>query len=141
MSETDKRRAALAKIHLGAKQLGLDDDTYRDMLWTVARVRSAKDLDAFGRERVLQYLRRCGASFHRTRRPTPEAGKAPLIRKVYAMLGERPVEYAEGILQRMCGADQAPARLEWATGEQLRKVVAALMYDRRRHPNAHTTGK
>lgn len=55
-----ERSNELAKIHIAKAQLGLDDDAYRDMLWSVARVRSAKDLDAGGREAVLRHLRGCG---------------------------------------------------------------------------------
>jgi len=58
------RSMDLAKIHIAAEQLGLrrpgDDSTYRDMLWSIGRVRSAKDLDAGGREAVLRHLRSCG---------------------------------------------------------------------------------
>jgi phage gp16-like protein len=58
------RSMELAKIHIAAEQLGLrrpgDDSTYRDMLWSIGRVRSAKDLDAPGREAVLRHLRHCG---------------------------------------------------------------------------------
>lgn len=39
----DHRRADLAQIHIAIKDLGLDDDTYRAILWTVARVKSAAD--------------------------------------------------------------------------------------------------
>lgn len=55
-----ERSNELAKIHIAKAQLELDDDTYRHMLWSVARVRSAKDLDAGGREAVLAHLRGCG---------------------------------------------------------------------------------
>lgn len=58
------RNIELAKIHIAAQQLGLtqpgDDSVYRDMLWSVARVRSAKDLDAGGRQAVLKHLRASG---------------------------------------------------------------------------------
>lgn len=128
---TDRRRADLAKIHLAKKQLGLEDNAYRDLLWVVARVRSASDLDEFGRRKVLAHLRKCGAKFHSKGRPKAGGDKAPLLRKVYAMLGDRPASYAEGILRRMFG-EAAPAKLEWASPEQLRKVVAALNYDKRR---------
>ena len=47
------RNATLAKIHIAKKDLALDDDVYREILWTVARVRSARDLDAHGRERII----------------------------------------------------------------------------------------
>ncbi|RMG56323.1 MAG: regulatory protein GemA [Gammaproteobacteria bacterium] len=136
----DRRRSDLARIHLAKKQLGLDDEAYRDMLWTIARVRSAADLDDFGRRKVIEHLRKCGATFRRPGRRRPKAGKdkAPLLGKVYALLGDRPASYAEGILQRMYGKS-APARLEWASTEQLRKVVAALNYDKRRHPDGQTS--
>lgn len=131
---TDARRNDLAKIHVAKKQLGLDDETYRDMLWTLARVRSAADLDDAGRKAVLEHLQARGFRPKRKRGPTPAGDRAPLLRKVYALLGDRPVAYAEGILKHMFG-DAAPARLEWATPEQLRKAVAALSYDQRRHQN------
>lgn len=34
--DTDKRRRDMAAIHIGAKTLGLDDETYRDMLEHIA---------------------------------------------------------------------------------------------------------
>lgn len=36
------------------------DDTYRQVLWAVARVKSAKDLDHAGRQRVLDHFKACG---------------------------------------------------------------------------------
>lgn len=128
---TDQRRADLAKIHLAKKQLGLDDEAYRDLLWTIARVRSAADLDDYGRNQVLAHFRRCGATFNRPKRPRPSKDRKPLLSKVYALLGDRPVSYAEGILKHMYG-DAAPQKLEWANSEQLLKVVAALSYDQKR---------
>lgn len=58
------RSRQLAMIHLGAAELKMrspaDDSTYRQMLWSVARVKSAADLDAQGREAVLRHLQACG---------------------------------------------------------------------------------
>ena len=59
------RNSELAKIHIAKKDLGLDDDTYRDVLWTVARVRSAKDLDHHGREQVLKHFKSKGFKCYR----------------------------------------------------------------------------
>lgn len=132
----DRRRAELAKIHILAKQLKLDDETYRAVLWTVARVDSAADLDGHGRAAVIDHLqsRLPGASAPRIRAPID---RVPILRKVYALLGHRPVQYAMGILQHMHG-NAAPERLEWASVPQLRKLVAALEYDRRRRATAPT---
>jgi phage gp16-like protein len=64
LSSSTSRKTDLAMIHMAASQLGLrckaDDSAYRDMLWTVGRVRSAADLDAAGREAVLNHMRACG---------------------------------------------------------------------------------
>lgn len=124
------RRTELAKIHMGAKQLGLSDDGYRDMLWVIARVRSASDLDGYGRQKVIQHLARCGATFKRPGRPTPAADKQALVAKVRAQLAAagRPDAYADGMARKMFTVD----RYEWATPEQLRRIVAALSYDAKR---------
>lgn len=122
-----RRRAELARIHLGRKALGLDEDAYRGLLRDAAGVGSAADLDQRGRSRVLDRLRADGAFGRRSPETGPE--RAPLIRKIHALLGDRPVAYAEAILRRQMG-ETAPDRLEWAKPEDLRKVVAALNYDR-----------
>lgn len=130
----DRRRADLARIHILVKELRLDDETYRSVLWAVARVDSARDLDEHGRAAVIDQLqsRLPGAHVPRIRAP---ADRAKMIRKVYLQLGTRPVEYAMTILRTMYG-QAAPERLEWASVLQLRKLIAALEYDRRRHEKA-----
>ena len=127
----DRRQVDLMKIHLGKKQLGLDDETYREMLQQVTGARSSADLDESGRRKVLAHLRKCGAVFTPRGRPQPASEKRPLLGKIYALLGDRPLAYAEGILKQMFG-HRAPERLEWATPAQLHKVVAALSIDQRR---------
>lgn len=84
------RNRDLAKIHIAAQQLGLDDSTYRDMLWSIGRVRSAGQLDAAGREAVLEHLRSCG--FHdahpRTKRRYPPGSQAAKILHLWISLAE-----------------------------------------------------
>ncbi len=132
------RRAELAKIHVAKKALGLDDDTYRDMLWTVARVRSAKDLDAAGRAKVLDHLK--GRGFkpivkrgNRPGRPhnINSEDRGPLLSKIEALLADAGRSWAyvnKGIVQKRFHVD----RIEFCTPEQLRKIVGMLMYDARR---------
>ncbi|MFH1796292.1 MAG: regulatory protein GemA [Pseudomonadota bacterium] len=50
-----------AAIHVAKKQLGLDDDTYRDLLGRVTGKRSAKDMSDAERKAVLDEMRRQGA--------------------------------------------------------------------------------
>jgi len=46
----------MALLHIAKKQLSLDDETYRDILYVQAGVRSAKGLDFDGFERVMERL-------------------------------------------------------------------------------------
>lgn len=50
-----------AAIHVAKKQLGLDEDTYRDLLARVTGKRSAKDMSDAERQAVLDEMRRQGA--------------------------------------------------------------------------------
>lgn len=47
-------------IHVAKRELQLDDETYRAMLWSIARVRSSKDLDFTGRKKVLDHMKARG---------------------------------------------------------------------------------
>ncbi len=133
----DTRRRELAKIHLAAKQLGMDDETYRDMLWAIARVRSAKDLDEAGRRRVLDHLKSVG---FKPKPGSPRPGRphnlgseerGPQLAKIEAMLTSagRAWAYADGIAKKMFHVD----RVTFCNPEQLRKIIAALVYDAKRH--------
>jgi len=130
----NKRNAELAKIHLAKKQLQLDEDTYRSMLWTVARVRSAADLDAGGRERVLEHLKARGFKSKSRGRSVPAGERVPLVAKIRAQLAAagRDDAYADGMARRMFWVD----RFEWCEPDQLRRLVAALAYDAKRHGRA-----
>ncbi|MDH5785350.1 MAG: regulatory protein GemA [Chromatiales bacterium] len=139
------RNAELAKIHLGKKQLALGDDAYRDMLWTVARVRSAKDLDEHQRHAVIKHLVKCGATFERPKK----AGTRPhnydrlpeYITKVEALLADMglPWSYADTIARNITGGrgnpelekDPGVEKLAWVKGDKhWRAIIAALSVER-----------
>jgi len=124
------RNRDLAKIHVAKKQLALSDEDYRAMLWTIGRVRSAADLDAHGRRKVLEHMRSRGFRPRRTGRPVPASGREKLLGKIHAMLAEagRPDAYGDALAKRIVKTE----RLEWCTPDGLRKIVAALSYDQRR---------
>lgn len=122
----DRRNADLAKIHIARKQLGMDEDTYRAVLWTVARVRSAKDLDDAGRHAVLDHLRARGFKARRRRDPG-NVRHGDLIAKIEAQLASMGLEwaYVDGIARRMFKVDS----VRFCKHDQLRKLVAALAYE------------
>ncbi len=127
--KTNKHRL-LAKIHIGKKELGLDDDMYRDVLWTVCRVRSSKQLDEHGLNQVLQYMVSCG---FRVKKPV--AGKnypgrpnnveaVPQLGKIEALLTDMslPWSYADSIADQMFGIK----RVGWLDQDQRSAVITAL---------------
>lgn len=131
------RGNALAQIHIAKKQLGLDDGTYRDMLWGLARVRSAKDLDHAGRQKVLNHLRASGFKSAPPRAPTPgrprnmtDPDRGPMLRKVEALLlsAGRDWEYCHAMCRHMFQKD----RVDFTNAAELHKLVAALEVDKKR---------
>ena len=154
----EKRRAELAKIHVAKKQLGMDDETYRDMLMSQFGVESARDLSEHQRKSCILHMQRLGfepkrgkASPQRTgaprkRRDVPLTlekddsglGRDVYMRKIEAMLAEKgrvegtvvPWGYAVAILKKQSGG--VTRCFEHATVEQLRGVISALTYDAKR---------
>jgi len=122
-----KREIQLIKI--AQKQLGMDDDTYRAMLWAVARVKSCTELDFAGRKKVLDHLQACG--FKRTR-PQPRAlADDPQSKKIRALWLElhasgkvrNPSESAlAAFVKRQTGRDA----LQWLNGREASAVIEDL---------------
>ncbi|OIP47813.1 MAG: hypothetical protein COZ12_00305 [Deltaproteobacteria bacterium CG_4_10_14_3_um_filter_60_8] len=53
-------RKKLALIHIVKKDLALSDEAYRDMLQAAAGVRSARDLDEAGFQKLMRFFARSG---------------------------------------------------------------------------------
>lgn len=133
------RNRQLAAIHASANKLGMDDGLYRDLLQRVTGERSAAKLDAATRTKVLAELRRlAGDNVRRMREAVPAPGApenvrkevAGMVAKIGAMLAEagREWAYAQGMARRMFKVQ----RVEWLTPEQMRRLIAALNYDKQR---------
>jgi len=121
-----RRLRDLALIHVGKQQLGLDDDTYRTLLWGVAGVRSARDLDAAGRAEVLAWLHEHGFRplAGAARRSTPQAR---YIRRLWARLvseGRLPREAEIGVWLKAHTRRWHPRGTGWARPESLPQAVA-----------------
>lgn len=54
------KRREIQLIHIAKQQLQIDDETYRTMLWAIARVKSSTELDFKGRKDVLDHLKKSG---------------------------------------------------------------------------------
>lgn len=128
------RGREIGQIKAGQAFLQMDDDTYRDFLQHMTGYRSAKDLNASERAKVLLEMERRGykpKSRERTRFPgepaESEFDRRPMLRKVRALLTQdrRPWAYAHGLAEKM----HSVTRVEWLGDDQLHKLVAALQID------------
>jgi len=136
----DNRNREVTLIQIARRQLKLTDPQYYGMLMDLAGVDSSRDLDAPGRARVLEHLRKLGfkderpPASKRPRRPVPSADRLPLVRRIRAQLislDHKPDEYADGIAKQMLG-DAAPKYFEWCSTRDLYRISQALGVEQER---------
>lgn len=142
-AQKSRRNRDIAAIHAAAKQLGMDDGAYRDMLFVVTRQRSCAALDFTGLQRVRDHLGKLGATFGKAQpakgknewafvfRCTPE--RQPYLKKLYRLAQALKVgkPYIEGIAKQMLGGD-VDTRLEFCAPDLLHKIVQAVEVYKRR---------
>jgi phage gp16-like protein len=133
-----RRNQALAKIHMGKKQLGMDEETYRAMLLTIGGVKSSKDLTHEGLNKVIAHLEKSGAKFtkpdkygRKPRNMGSASDRSAKLSKIEALLAEagRAWEYAHGLAKRMYKIDA----LEFCDHDQLTGIITALVKDAHRN--------
>lgn len=134
-STFNEKRKDIQLIHIARRQLGMDDETYRAMLWTVATVKSSTALDWAGRKKVLDHLKACGfkpVSKNAGKPANVKADLAPLMGKIGALLADMKLPWAyltasrdgtPSMLKRIAGVD----KLEWANAVQLQALITALV--------------
>ena len=114
-------------IHVAKAKLGMDDETYRAMLWSIARVNSSTELDFAGRQQVLEHLRKCGGLM-------PSRGVTasdPTSRKIRAQwlrlrdLGELR-DASEGALASYVERVVGVKALQWLNSDQAASVIESL---------------
>ena len=134
MTPEAARKKDLARIHLAKKELGLEDEAYRDLLKGTTGRTSSADLSAKERWQVLMAMAKLGAKAaaepYPGRPARPRADKEALIGKIEAQLAEakRPWAYAHAMALRMFKVNQ----VQWLDADQLHRLVAALAYDAKR---------
>ena len=127
------RTRDLRRIHTGRRYLALEEDDYRDLLERLTGQRSAADLNARQRRAVIDEFYRLGFRPKDHRRQPPAragGGKTRLMAKIEALLADaqRPWAYVDGLAKRMIQRDA----VSFCDDEQLRKIIAALVYDQKR---------
>lgn len=91
----DNRKSAIAQIHIARKDLGLDEDTYRQMIATVTRgkARSCRDCSLGDLYSLLAHLKQRGWKNNRRKYSPPARGKViDVMRAVWIQM------YQDGIV-------------------------------------------
>ncbi len=126
-----RRKAAIGKIHIGKKQLAMDEETYRAMLLTIGGVKSSTDLTNEGLNKVIRHMEQHGAVFTKAKRAgrhphnlDSQSSRADQLGKIEALLAEagRPWEYAGSMAKHMYNKDA----LAFCDHRELAGIIAAL---------------
>lgn len=119
----DPRKSDLAMIHIAKKDLGLDDETYRQKLHGLFGVDSSSKLNPKQRAELLANFKKQGWKNHQP--PQAREDVQALVKKVGALLADMKLSwnYAHGMAKRMYSRDQ----VQWCKPEELRGIIAALV--------------
>ncbi|OOF78692.1 GemA protein [Rodentibacter caecimuris] len=127
-----QRKNLMAKIHIGKIQLGLDDETYRQLLVNTTRKSSCAAMIEEELQQVLNVMVQKGFKVQSKfggNCATPREDKKIYLTKITALLAKHGLtkEYADGIAKRSFKVDF----VYWLQPWQLKKVVQMLVvYDR-----------
>ncbi|MDT3707446.1 MAG: regulatory protein GemA [Thiobacillus sp.] len=131
-SGTQLRNAELAQIHIARAQLGLDEDTYRAVLWTVGRVKSAKDLDWTGRKQLLEHFKAKGwkpapPKQAKTEKPM-KPGQDALVKALWNELHKagKVRDGSDAALGSWLKRNHWPERPEWLNYKQINQAIEGL---------------
>jgi phage gp16-like protein len=130
---TNNRNAELGKIHIAKKDLSLDDETYRSMLWTCARVHSSAELDHAGRAKVLDHLKARGwkpkpAAKSKSSVKLSNEPQHKMIRGLWLQLHANGIviDPSEKAIARFIKNQTKIDRLEWLSGRQASQIIERL---------------
>lgn len=122
----DLRKRELAAIHVSKAQLGLGDDEYRDLLFAVARVRSASELDWTGRKRVLDHMKKLRRAMGKPDRGGD--GQVRHIRFLWHRLHELGAVANDSTpaLQTFVKRQTGKSALQWLSTAEARSVIEGM---------------
>ena len=130
-------RSQLARIHIAAKDLGLDEVVYRQVLINETGKRSAGDL-TYGQARtVIEYFEKCGWIGNAVQGPTSKVQgesrtgfasprQIGMIRGLWADLSYAPKEKRDGALREFLWKRFRVSDLRFLSSEGASKVIVAL---------------
>ena len=128
-----RRRAMIARIKIAQKEIGLEEDDYRELLWRAAGARSAADMSEAQLGRVLDELKRLGwvPALQGGRKDAPKAAPNPAARKARALwlslhLLGAVRNGSEAALEAFGARQLGVDRIVWADQARVYKLIEAL---------------
>lgn len=127
-NQANTRQKMLAKIHLAKKELGLDDDVYRDLLESVTGLRSCSKMNKTQLENVITELKIKGFRDDFVggigRMPMHLVEHRPMMNKIAVLLKEteKTWDYAIGMAQQMFQKN----KMILLSGDELHSLLQAL---------------
>lgn len=127
MKPNPYRNRMIAKIKLAQKQLGIDDDAYRDLLARLTGKRSSTLLTPPELAAVLREMEQqgfCPNKPSHSVKPLRKIEHTPMINKISALLAEtgKTWAYADGMARDMFGKD----KVNLLNSDEMHRLVAAL---------------
>lgn len=129
------RNARMKRIFARVKEIGMSEAERHRLVKEITGKESLKDCNVAQLNQVVDKL---GPGGHPGNPKTHRPGAGDLLAKIEAQLADMKLSwgYAKAILKRVSGHAPTPGagvdRLEWATPDQLTKVVAALAYEQQK---------
>lgn len=120
----------VALVHVAQRQLGLDDDSYRDILRWASGTDSAADLDEVGFMRVMKYMTALGFRSTWTKRTfgnrpgMASPAQVDLMRKLW--LSYHGPDDGEAALDAWLSKYHKVSALRFVSAEKAAKIVPAL---------------
>ena len=132
----DRRKKLVAKVKIAQKQLCMDDDAYRDLLFSIAKQRSASKLKVWELENVLKRMAQLGFKAKPAKsagdRKQADDGQSKMIRALWLELHEAGkvrdsseralVNFAKGQFKITSGIEA----LQWLSVRQKRRLIEQL---------------
>lgn len=125
---SDARRAAIAKVKIAQKELGLDDDTYRDVLEAVTGRRSAADCTDAQLGRMLEHFQSKGFKAKPSAKGAADHPAAKKARAMWISLHQLGAvrDPSERALEAFARRQLRCERLQWADQGLTYKLIEAL---------------
>ena len=128
----DLARREIQLIHVARSQVGMDDETYRNLLKDRFGVASSKDMDKYQRAELLTHFKKLGFKVVTKHiKPSVKPELRALLDKIEAQLADMKLPWAyltahkpgrPSMLKRLAGVDQ----IAWANADGLRAIITAL---------------